>query len=96
MNINVAFHGGMAGNAALQVGTYQRIEVEMLELDRDLAREVVAQMQASIDVQRGILEIGLGPQQHLCAMGFCHCIQIACFFTVEHQMVEIQLCINHR
>src|SRR5947199_9540238 len=56
MNINVALHGGMPGNAALQVGAYQRVKVEMLELDCDLAGKVVKQVQAAVNIQSGILK----------------------------------------
>ena len=86
----------MPGNAALQVGAYQRIKVEMLELDCDLAGKVVTQVQAAVNIQSGILKIGLGTQQHLCPVGFCLCIQVAHFFTIEHQIMEVQLRIDDR
>src|SRR5205823_12458851 len=94
MNINVALHGRMPGNAALQVGAYQRVEVKMLELDCDLARKVVTQVQAAFNIQSGILKIRLGPQQHLCPVGFRLRIQVAYFFTTEHQMMDAQLRID--
>src|SRR5437763_5290876 len=66
----------------------------MLELDRDLAGKVVTQVQAALNIQCGILKIGLGPQQHLCPVGFRLRIQVAYFFTIEHQIMEVQLRID--
>src|SRR6476646_5506494 len=96
MDVNRPGNGRMSRDLSLKIGSNQRIEIEMRKLQGDLTRPLTAKMDSAINIQLGVFEVRPSAQLHIFAMRLRQDRKAAHCFTVQHNIAEIDLAVDHR
>src|SRR6185437_3409295 len=96
MNVNSPRNGGVTGDLSVKVSSDQRVEIKVCKVELHLPGPVAAQPDLAIHVQGRALKARAPLQHHIGIMGFrCdpHCAHV---LSVQHQISQVQLSIQHR
>src|SRR5437762_2093557 len=66
----------------------------MLELERHLTGEVVAETDTALQVQSGTLKGGMGAHMHVRAVGLSNCGHVADALSIQHHVSQGQLSVD--
>ena len=94
VQLQVTADGRMAGDPPLQVGSQQRVNVELIEMQVYGRWPVTTQMNIAVDGQFCLPELRLPGKAQICSL--CHCIhrEVAGALVIEGEVVQLDSCCN--